>query len=180
MIVSMGDYTTGNLGADFEAKIAEKSFQWDAPLTNAAAYKVLAEDLARAQTFQATAETMRNLQPGKLAEIRTIVAGLQAVRNKAKVAYSNLPNEPFAYRDDARTVTVAPLQWLAAVAGHELTTSYDRVALVKSLYEAPKKFFDWTLGLPAWAVPVALGVVGLVVLGHVTGTLKALLPARST
>jgi hypothetical protein len=179
-LVTMGDYTTGDLSTDFERLIADKSAQWDEPVTNAQAYKILAPDLARAQTFAATAETMRNLQPGQLAAIRSIVAALQVVRNRAKLAYDGTPNEPFAYRDDARVASVAPLRWLAQVAGHELTSSNDRVQLVRDLWAAPKKAFDWALGLPPWVVPVALGVVGLIVLGQVTGTLKALIPARST
>lgn len=176
----LGDgVTPAKLGTDFEGVIAAKSAQWDRTLTNAAAYKILADDLARAQTFKATAATMNNLLPGQLGAITSMVGALQAVRNKAKLAYDSFPNEPFAFNEDARAATVAPLQWLAAVAGHELASSNDRVQLVKDLMAAPKNALASVLGLPSWAIPVALAVGGLVLLGHVTGTIKALLPARA-
>jgi hypothetical protein len=177
----LGDtYSVEQLSAAAAQVIASEGALWDAVQTYAQAYKLIAPALERAQKFAAVAATMRELAPGKLAEIRAIVAAITVVRNRAKVGYSNTPNAAYPDREDARGVTGAALHWLySGVAANELANSNARVEFVRALYAAPGNALTDLLHLPSWALPVAVGVVGLVVLGHLTGAIRAFLPVNA-
>jgi hypothetical protein len=172
-LAGIGDYTPEKLAADINQVIEELQARLKAEQTNGALSRLLDVELTRAHAFQST-----NLSPNTLA-VR--VAALQRIRDETHLAYAKVPASaaPIARREAASQAAGDVLRWYAAVTGQVLRASNARAATVKdaaqALADAPKNLIGWlleSLGLPRWALPVAIVVVGLVVLQSATGALS--------
>lgn len=175
-IAGIGDqYTVADFTGDANKLIEDLIATLSAPQSNDALSKALDAQLDRAHKFQST-----GLAPDTLA-VR--VAALQKVRDAVHLAYVVDPNS--AASDDNRAAAAKAgadvLRWWAAVTGQALKESNASAAtvtdIVNAIKNAPKNVIGWSLealGLPKWALPVALVVVGLVALQSATGALSGL------
>jgi hypothetical protein len=191
MFRGMGEVNQTTLRGAFDDSIAKARAAFDAADTNAKHYKVLAPYLAIAsRNLGLVKDGTVTTSAGVRANLETIEGRLRTLRNDAKVRYVNAPNDPPPDRAEAVAAVVDSINWVAVVVGGALASSDAKATLVKNLahkltpsgileeagdiLDTARKQAEKALGLPPWALPVALGAVGLVLLVNLAGGVRAL------
>ena len=147
------------------AKIAQARAQVLALPTGAAAYSLVDGRWRAATTMLEVAERD---DMNELRRLESAVLELLEMRGALRTAWAGpLTN---VQRTRIAEVLAGPITWLVDVGGPMLTSAAWKLdtaeALRDAVTNAPKNFFKWSLdqlGLPSWALPAGLVVVGLVV-----------------
>jgi len=188
----LGEITAADLTEMGNKGIAKKSAMFDAFLTNASLYKILQPELDYAQNLLDAATTASdrwfNQITGMAPDVISLgmyVSTLRTLRNQAKVAYANNPNDASPIVEPSRQAVLNIYRWGLGFTTSALNTSNKNaqwfidapVNLVKYVVKGAGEVVAeaaQSLGLPKWAIPVALGTLGVVAIGQLTGGIGSL------
>lgn len=168
-------------------KVREAEARLSKPLSYQATFNELHQAWTLSTKFLNTAKTMRNLEPGRLAEIERATLNLLELRSLYRLRAQKTPQKVEVPPAEVRAAVAAPVRWLSAVAKRELKASNARAETVKKLARgaanAPGKGLDWLLsnlakglGVPQWVLPAAGGLLVLGVVAYAANTAKGLIP----
>ena len=196
-LAGFGDVTQEGLRAAFDKTIAGMRAQFEAAANTSMYYKAIAPWLAKTtRNLVYITDGTVHVSDSEREDLTGIEARLRALRNAAKLLYDGGPNDPPPDIEEAIAAVAASINWAAALMGSTLASGETKAAIVKNLahkltptgileeagalVSTAVKQAAGALSLPTWAIPLGVGVLALVLIANLSGSLKALIPRRGT